>query len=66
MVDLVETKPRRKRASKPSKPIDTAGPIPPRDEVAVREAAYYLWELEGRPEGRAVDHWLEAARQSPD
>ncbi len=25
-----------------------------------RERAYYIWEREGRPEGRATAHWLEA------
>ena len=28
---------------------------------AVRERAYFLWENEGRPEGRALDHWQRAA-----
>jgi len=27
---------------------------------AVRERAYFIWEHEGRPEGRAYDHWLLA------
>ena len=26
----------------------------------VRERAYSLWEQEGRPEGRAEDHWRRA------
>ncbi len=25
--------------------------------------AYYLWEAAGRPEGRAMEHWLEAEAQ---
>ena len=32
-------------------------------EVSEREiarVAYELWEAEGRPEGRAVEHWLAA------
>jgi hypothetical protein len=29
-------------------------------EHAVREAAYLIWEREGRPEGRAQDPWLRA------
>ncbi len=34
------------------------------EEIAVR--AYYLWEAAGRPEGRAIEHWLEAeARLRP-
>jgi hypothetical protein len=38
--------------------------MPKRDrdqEQATREAAYQLWEREGRPHGRALDHWLRAA-----
>ena len=31
----------------------------PRDE-RVRELAHTMWEKEGRPEGRAEDHWLHA------
>jgi len=29
-------------------------------DQAVRETAYFIWESEGRPEGRAVDHWIRA------
>jgi hypothetical protein len=29
-------------------------------EHAVRERAYFIWEREGRPEGRAHDHWRYA------
>ena len=29
-------------------------------ERAVREAAYFIWEHEGRPEGQAQDHWKRA------
>ena len=30
-------------------------------EIAVR--AYQVWEAAGRPDGRAVEHWLEAEAQ---
>ncbi|MFL5281078.1 MAG: DUF2934 domain-containing protein [Rhodopila sp.] len=30
------------------------------DDQALREAAYFVWEREGRPDGRAQDHWLQA------
>jgi hypothetical protein len=30
------------------------------NERAVRERAYAIWEEEGRPEGRHLDHWLRA------
>ena len=26
----------------------------------VRERAYQIWEIEGRPYGRHMDHWLRA------
>ena len=29
-------------------------------EQAVRERAYAIWEEEGRPGGRHLDHWLRA------
>jgi hypothetical protein len=31
------------------------------DEIAV--CAYFIWEQEGKPEGRALDHWLQAELQ---
>lgn len=35
--------------------------LPLREEVEHR--AYELWEREGRPEGRDIEHWLTAERQ---
>jgi hypothetical protein len=29
----------------------------------VRERAYRIWETEGRPHGRDLDHWLQAERE---
>ena len=36
-------------------------PNPSADEIAVR--AYQVWEAAGRPQGRAVEHWLAAEAQ---
>ena len=33
------------------------------DMERVRSKAYEIWEQEGKPNGRALDHWLEAKRQ---
>jgi hypothetical protein len=33
----------------------------PQSQVA--EAAYYIWEKEGRPGGRELDHWLRAEHE---
>ncbi len=30
----------------------------------IAERAYALWESQGRPEGRALDHWLQAEAES--
>ena len=30
------------------------------DRNAIRERAYFIWRREGRPEGRAQDHWRSA------
>jgi hypothetical protein len=39
-------------------------------EQGVREAAYFIWEQEGRPDGRAQSHWVravsEASGDAPD
>ena len=32
-------------------------------EERIRTRAYELWEGEGRPEGREIDHWLQAAQE---
>jgi hypothetical protein len=29
-------------------------------EQAVRDRAYQIWEAEGRPDGKELDHWLRA------
>jgi len=29
-------------------------------EKAIRERAYQIWEVEGRPDGTELDHWLRA------
>ncbi len=33
------------------------------NEEQVRERAYYIWEREGRPEGKQADHWQVALRE---
>jgi hypothetical protein len=35
-------------------------------EQAIRETAYFFWEHEGRPDGRAWDHWLRAVERMGD
>ncbi len=35
-------------------------------DASIRERAYRIWEEEGRPEGREVDHWLLAVSQVGD
>lgn len=33
------------------------------DEDKIRERAYQLWELDGKPEGSQDDHWRQAQVQ---
>jgi hypothetical protein len=33
-------------------------------EQSVRDRAYFIWEQEGRPDGRAYDHWDRAIREA--
>ena len=33
------------------------------NEGKVRERAYYIWEREGRPQGRELQHWQTALRE---
>jgi hypothetical protein len=30
---------------------------------AIRDRAYALWEEDGRPEGKSLDHWAQAVRE---
>jgi hypothetical protein len=32
-------------------------------DLWIRERAYWLWEEEGRPEGRELDHWYRASHE---
>ena len=34
-----------------------------REEKLVRERAYFIWEREGRPNGRAHEHWHRAVAE---
>lgn len=36
----------------------------PAFELAVRETAYFLWEQDGKPEGREQDYWFRALERS--
>ena len=49
-----------------SNPLDPS----PADEQRIRERAYHLWEVDGRPEGRDAEYWerareLEAIASNP-
>ncbi len=44
-------------------PVDPLGTNARRDEV-IRRKAYELYEQGGRVDGQALDHWLEAERQT--
>ena len=52
----------KKAKHKPSA-VTTNRPLdePTQEEIAA--AAYLIWEQEGRPQGRGVEHWLKAKAQ---
>ena len=55
---------KKPKATKPTPQSPAASPAasePTCDEIA--SLAHAIWEQEGRPEGREVDHWLSAERQ---
>ena len=33
------------------------------NEEVIRKRAFAIWEEEGRPEGRHLDHWLQAGAE---
>jgi Protein of unknown function (DUF2934) len=48
--------------------FQTCHPTPARrramnKEQVIRDAAYAIWQAEGRPDGRAADHWRQAQEQ---
>ena len=52
------SKPKRRTASK----ADQALSAPPdREQVAFR--AYQIWQEQGQPEGRDIDHWVRAEQE---
>jgi hypothetical protein len=53
---------RKDKTKQPETSVEAAPDNPvTREQIAM--CAYYIWEAEGRPEGRAVDHWLQAELQ---
>jgi len=38
----------------------TLFPVRPDNEARIRERAYAVWEQEGRPDGKHLEHWLQA------
>ena len=52
--------PPRQKDTPMSDPHSSRETPPPLSPQAQAEAAYFLWLAEGRPEGRAAEHWAEA------
>jgi Protein of unknown function (DUF2934) len=47
----------------PPEVSDRADAMDPELRRKIEERAYALWEADGRPEGRALDYWLQAERE---
>ncbi len=54
---LMQQEPRRDNMRAGAE-AERAKPEP--DEHGIRQRAYEIWVEEGRPDGRALDHWLRA------
>lgn len=57
----------RARFGQPAAMLAAADPSPANgassaDERLIAQRAYQLWLAEGRPEGRALAHWVQAQR----
>ena len=35
----------------------------PESQLKIQEKAYQIWEAEGCPENRELDHWVQAEKQ---
>ena len=52
------------RSSKKTTPTPAVpAPPPPPTHEQIARVAYAVWEREGRPHGRAVEHWRQATAQ---
>lgn len=47
----------------PPRVSDRAAEMSPELRERVEQRAYALWEADGRPEGRALDYWLQAEQE---
>jgi hypothetical protein len=54
---------KRTRKQAAATPPVTDGPNGQVSREEIAAVAYSIWENEGRPEGRAVEHWLQAEAQ---
>jgi hypothetical protein len=41
----------------------STNPSPPPSHAAINARAQAIWETAGRPEGAALEHWLQAERE---
>lgn len=43
--------------------MNSSSPTPEEKKTQVAALAYAIWEDAGRPEGKAVEHWLRAQKE---
>lgn len=43
--------------------LDKVRPLPENFDLIVRDTAYFLWEQEGRPDGRTDEFWYRALEE---
>jgi hypothetical protein len=52
------TKPQRRASPKRAKTLDTPG-----DRQLIASRAYQIWEEQGYPDGRDLEHWITAEQE---
>ncbi len=53
----------KKNTAAPRGPEKAASRAPELSEADIARVAYEIWEQEGRPEGRDLEHWMMARRR---
>lgn len=62
-VARIKVKPASTTTRRASRKKSAAPEQPSLSHDAIAREAYLIWELRGRPEDRALEHWLEAEQR---
>jgi Protein of unknown function (DUF2934) len=63
MTGVATAKPRRSKRTNLTPKVATFDATGCELEALIRQRAYFLWEDEGRPQGRETEHWQRATAE---